>query len=99
MEFSQSIDVSTEPKLSGRFHFAPVIHWINHYPADKFKNNQLRYPQWIGIYPVDRPQAPVVQKVDNAGGPTPYPLICIIFDRKKMPFCIPSITGLLRSSK
>ena len=75
MEFSQSIDVSTETKLSGRFHFAPVIHWINHYPADKFKNNQLRYPQWIVIYPVDRPQAPAVQKVDNAGGPTPYPLI------------------------
>ena len=33
------------------FHLAPVVqsldgatHWINHYPADKFLENQLHYP-------------------------------------------------------
>ena len=51
-------------------HQAPVvqtldsaIHRINHYPADKYYGNQLRYPRWIVIYPVDS----ATQRLNNWG--------------------------------
>jgi len=31
-----------------------VIHWIDHYPADRYLGNQLCLIHWIEIYPVDR---------------------------------------------
>ena len=32
---------------------ALYIHWINHYPVDKYLGNQLRGIDWIEIYLVD----------------------------------------------
>ena len=30
-----------------------TIHQINHYPVDKYEENQFRYCQWIESYPAD----------------------------------------------